>query len=148
MTDETYTRQQARADKRAIFNALRSLKHGDTGPADRLTEMSRRNFLATSAAALTVAPAPALPAPVPPALPAPAASYISLPTPAARPTSIYPPVVSQPRNEGLKLGGGSIDFFQGRRKRLAEMRREKALAQATRAETIVVAPVPTKTEDN
>ena len=83
-----------------------------------------------------------------PALPAPAASYISLPTPAARPTSIYPPVVSQPRNEGLKLGGGSIDFFQGRRKRLAEMRREKALAQATRAETIVVAPVPTKTEDN
>ncbi len=53
MTYETYSRQQARADKRSIFQALCSLKQGDTGPADRLT---RRAFLATAATA-TLAPA-------------------------------------------------------------------------------------------
>jgi hypothetical protein len=117
MTDATYSRQQARADKRAVFKALRALDHGDTGPADRLTsepsEMTRRSFLVTSASAVTVAPA----------LPAPAVPQ-SFPAAACLPTSIYrPPQYFRYRSNGkhIPLGGGG-DWFEGRGECIAAMR--------------------------
>ncbi len=114
MTDQSYSRQQARKDKRDILKALQSLGRGDTGPADRLTseptEMDRRTFLATSVAAVTVAPA--LPAPAGP---------LSWPTAACLPTSIERPRFVRFAESSNMLGGGG-DHFQERAARIAAMR--------------------------
>lgn len=55
MIDETYTRQQARQDKRAIFGALRALGNADTGPADNLSKgLNRRDFTVSVATATAI----------------------------------------------------------------------------------------------
>jgi hypothetical protein len=72
LTKSIYTRQQARAEKRAIFGALRSLGRGDHGPADRIIEMDRRAFLTTVAGAALAPALPSFPAALPvPSLPEP-----------------------------------------------------------------------------
>jgi hypothetical protein len=69
LTKSIYTRQQARADKRAILGVLRSLGRGDHGPADRIIEMDRRALLTTIAGAALAPALPSFPAAVVPTVP-------------------------------------------------------------------------------
>ena len=77
MTKSIYTRQQARADKRAILGVLRSLGRGDHGPADRIIEMDRRALLTTIAGAALAPALPSFPAAVVPTLRPPTAKVPS-----------------------------------------------------------------------
>lgn len=102
----TYTRQQSRADKRAIFGELKALGCRDNVQTDRPTaDMTRRDFLVMATSATAVAALVPLPMEHP-------LFY------RYRSSGLHVPVVGTP-------WGGSGDWFEGRAARIAIMKAQE-----------------------